>query len=333
MKIYMLFCVFLQFYIGTTIEIRPELQRNILNFGYGINYKYEGMLVHSFDRFYVVTKFMLPTIGDLKFSKLDFDYTCMYVKKEYAPNTGSRKYLLELRTYCNKIKPFVTYYSKLKQSYNKTTHNILENEIRLLLPQVPKRQKCGIITTLVSSFIGLAYEGISSFLQQKCKNALHKAVNAMNNQANIQCNKLMELDNTMLMYEIYNVETLEKLIRTVHEIHNTTSSHEKLFVGEHNHSLFRLLYTETLGIQQYVTNSILYLRIIQDKYISLYRELITQLHTYVSAIRILAKGYLPNTLIKPKRLQEILTEVKKSLHSTNPDYNLVLDRLHLYYDM
>ena len=164
MKIYMLFCVIFQFYIGTTIEIRPKLQRNILNFGYGINYKYEGMLAHSFDRFYVVTKFMLPMIGDLKFSKLDFDYTCMYMKKEYAPNTDSRKYLLELKTYCNKIKPFVTYYSKLIQSYNKTAHNILENEIRLLLPQVSKRQKCGIITTLVSSFIGLAYEGISSFL-------------------------------------------------------------------------------------------------------------------------------------------------------------------------
>ena len=155
----------------------------------------------------------------------------------------------------------------------------------------------------------------------------------MNNQANTQCNKLMKLDDTMLMYGIYNAETLEKLIRTVHEIHNTTSSHEKLFVGEHNHSLFRMLYTDALGIQPYATNSLLYLRIIQDKYISLYRELITQLHTYVSAIRILAKGYLPKTLIKPKRLQEILTEVKKSLHSTNPNYNLVLDRLHLYYDM
>ena len=65
----------------------------------------------------------------------------------------------------------------------------------------------------------------------------------------------------------------------------------------------------------------------------MYRELITQLCTYVSAIRILAKGYLPNTLIKPNELQEILTEVKNSLHITNPDYSLVLDRLHLYYDM
>ena len=134
------------------------------------------------------------------------------------------------------------------------------------------------------------------------------------------------------MYGIYNAKKLEKLIRTIHEIHNT-SSHEKLFAGEHNPSLFRLLYTDALDVQQYATNALLYLRIIQDKYILLYRELITQLHTYVSAIRILVKGYLPNTLIKPKKLQEILTEVKKLLHVTNPDYNLVLDRLHLYYNM
>ena len=39
-----------------------ELQKNILKFGYGINYKYEGMLAHLFDRFYIVTKFMLPSM-------------------------------------------------------------------------------------------------------------------------------------------------------------------------------------------------------------------------------------------------------------------------------
>ena len=90
--------------------------------------------MYSFDRFYVVTKFMLPKVGDIKFSKLNFDHTCTYMKKEYTPNTDSTKYFTELRTYCNKIKPFVCYYSKLINSYNKTTHNILQNEIRLLLP-------------------------------------------------------------------------------------------------------------------------------------------------------------------------------------------------------
>ena len=152
----------------------------------------------------------------------------------------------------------------------------------------------------------------------------------MNDQVNTQHNKLIKSDNAMVMYGIYNTEMLERLINTVHEIHTTTSSHENLFAGEHIHSLFRMLYTDALGLQQYATNSLLYLRIIQDKYISLYGELITQLHTYVSTIRILAKGYLPNTLITPKKLQEILTEVKMSLHTTNPDYNLVLDRPHLY---
>ena len=77
MKIYILFCIIVIVYKGASIEIRPKLQRNILNFGYGINYKYEGMLAHSFDRFYVVTKFMLPTIGDLKFSKLGL-YMCLH---------------------------------------------------------------------------------------------------------------------------------------------------------------------------------------------------------------------------------------------------------------
>ena len=112
-----------------------------------------------------------------------------------------------------------------------------------------------------------------------------------------------------------------------------TSSHEKLFAGEDNPSLFRILYIDALGIHQYAINSLLFLRIIQDKYISLYRELITQLHIHVSAIRIHAKGYLPNTLLTPKKLQGILSEVKRSLHITNPDYILVLDRLHLYNDM
>ena len=84
MRVYILFCIILKFYVGTSVEIRPKLQRNILNFGYGINYKYEGMLSHSFDRFYVVTKFMLPMIGDLKLSKLTFDYTCAYTENEYA---------------------------------------------------------------------------------------------------------------------------------------------------------------------------------------------------------------------------------------------------------
>ena len=72
--------------------------------------------------------------------------------------------MFDLMTFCKKIELFVICYKRLIKSYNHMAHNILENEINLILPQVPRKQKCGIITTLVFSFIGLAYEGISSFL-------------------------------------------------------------------------------------------------------------------------------------------------------------------------
>ena len=75
------------------------------------------------------------------------------------------------------------------------------------------------------------------------------------------------------------------------------------------------------------------MRTVQDKYISLCKELITQLHIYATAIRVLAKEYLPFSLITPLKLIEILSEVKVALKKTNPDYNLVIGRLHLYYDM
>ena len=192
-------------------------------------------------------------MGDLKFSNLNFDHSCAYMNKKYTPNMDSSKYLAELKTYCYKIKLFVSHYSKLIKSYNATVYKILTNEIRPLLPHISK-QNCGIISTQVSGFIGLAYERISSFLQRKCEDALQKALVTMNNEVNFQHNKLLKLDNTMLMYRIYNAETLEKLINTVQEIHNVTFSHERLFAGEHNAALFRLLYMSALGIQQYAFN-------------------------------------------------------------------------------
>ena len=155
----------------------------------------------------------------------------------------------------------------------------------------------------------------------------------MDSKTTIQCNKLMQLENSMLMYGIYNAEMLEKLIDTVHHIHNTTSSHERLFAGQESSLTLRSLYANALGLQHYSINSLLFLRTVQEKYIALCRELLTQLHIYTTSVRILAKGYLPISLIFPSKLREVLSNVKTAIMKTNPDYDLVIDRLHLYYDM
>ena len=104
-------------------------------------------------------------------------------------------------------------------------------------------------------------------------------------------------------------------------------------MGQQSLLTLRSLYAHALGLHHYSINSLLYLRTICDKYIALYRESIIQLQIYATMIRILSKGYLPNTLVTPLKLKEILNEVRSALRITNPDYDLVIGRLHLYYDL
>ena len=57
----------------------PELKQNILNFGYSVTFRYEGMPLHSFDRYHVVTKFELHKIEDLHLTTDQFDSTHSYL--------------------------------------------------------------------------------------------------------------------------------------------------------------------------------------------------------------------------------------------------------------
>ena len=65
---------------GTSaVSIMPELKHNVLRFGYGVNFRYEGMLAHSFDRFYVVARIEIPKVSDLNLTLFQFDYKCSHV--------------------------------------------------------------------------------------------------------------------------------------------------------------------------------------------------------------------------------------------------------------
>ena len=82
-------------------NIMPEHKKNVLNFGYG---------AHSFDRFYVVTKFEMPKIEDLKLTTFTFDLACSHLVSD---KTFMQKYL----KHCQRIVPYVRYYQKQIECY------------------------------------------------------------------------------------------------------------------------------------------------------------------------------------------------------------------------
>ena len=138
-----------------------------------------------------------------------------------------------------KIAPYAQLYQRQIQSYNQTPYDTLINDIDKILPKflTDKRQKCGVILTSIlgsvaSKVIGLACEGISSFLHHKRHKALHKAVAVMNKRADVQCNQIHHLEDTLIMYGVYNSDTLKDLIDRVHRMQNFTTWNEKTFAGK-----------------------------------------------------------------------------------------------------
>ena len=112
----------------------------------------------------------------------------------------------------------------------------MTNDTGKILPKylTDHRHKRGAILAsilggIASSIIGLAYEGISSFLHHKRHKALHKAVAVMDKKTNIQRNRIHHLEDTMIMYAVYNSNTLKNLIDTVHRVQNFTTWNEKTF--------------------------------------------------------------------------------------------------------
>ena len=87
------------------------------------------------------------------------------------------------------------------------------------------------------------------------------------------------------------------------------------------------------GVGHNAINLLLFLTTAREKDIKMYERFINKLRMYSKAIRILSEGYLPISLLPPLKLNTILQEVKVSLQTTNRDYDLVIKRLYLYYDM
>ena len=124
------------------------------------------------------------------------------------------------------------------------------------------------------------------------------------------------------MYGVYNSDTLEDLIDTVHKLHNRTTWNEKLLSGQIE-SWYNY-YSFSSGMQHYVINSLLFLTTVRDKYVKMYKRFLNQLRQYSQAIRVLSKGYLPITLLSPSKLNIILQKVRETVQKENKGYDILI---------
>ena len=124
------------------------------------------------------------------------------------------------------------------------------------------------------------------------------------------------------MYGVYNSDTLEDLINTVHKLHNRTTWNEKLFSGQIEN--WYNYYSSSSGMQHYAINSLLFLTMVREKYVKMYEIFLNQLRQYSQVIRVLSKGYLPITVLLPSKLNTILQKVRETVQKENKDYDILI---------
>ena len=114
------------------------------------------MLAHSFDRFYVVIKFILQTMDDLKLSPIKDDKECKCLHNLNDQNNDKvKENIKDLPTYCAKLRPYMAFYKMQINACNKTSHHILKNEVDFILPKFPEglKNKRGILMQLFQALL------------------------------------------------------------------------------------------------------------------------------------------------------------------------------------
>ena len=87
------------------------------------------MLAHSFDRVYVITKFVLVTLVDLKLYPIRYDKDCGYLRdSDDEDDDRIKQNIKDLFFCCAKIKPCMLLYKMQINAHNLTANIILKNE-------------------------------------------------------------------------------------------------------------------------------------------------------------------------------------------------------------
>ena len=121
----------------------------------------------------------------------------------------------------------------------------------------------------------------------------------------------------MIMYGVYNSNTLKDLIDTVHRMQNFTTWDEKTFAGKLHDRME--LYSHNEGVHHYAMNSVLFLTTVREKYIKMYKRFIEELKMYSKAMSFIKRIFtnFTTTTFKigenPKRSENSNCKIKQRL--------------------
>ena len=128
--------------------VQPEfalggnIGKNKLNFGYGVNFKYNGEIHNNLDRVWIVQRFNLPKGLTSYFTGMKFGLNCEY--RNLSPQYADKSWAIDsisrisfIREVCRQTRPMLAQLEKGAYFYQKTIERLVNGDIPNALHKLP----------------------------------------------------------------------------------------------------------------------------------------------------------------------------------------------------
>ena len=319
--------------------ISPYVQKNVLRFPYGVNFKFNGMLHQNMARVWIVTKFPIPRYEDLELQERNFMPECDFEvhsddvqawTDEYHYVTGWMHHI------CMSVQPQLKLLQEKEKFYKRELQQLLDEEILTALPALgpagrTKRFAAALIPA-IAGLVTLAVESLSGYLQNKRNKYIALAVDALSKENGHYRNQFNRYGHDLLLYGEFSVNSTEGIIDTLNEMYSRQTLVEETVANLTKDWPAKYL-SNPAGAALYASHVATYLSTVTEKYLALLRDLLHDLENLVLAVKTLSEGKLPIQLIPPQMLQKFTSDVEKELAIKFPDYTLAFPHISYYYDM
>ena len=186
----------------------------------------------------------------------------------------------------------------------------------------------------IADLIGLGIQGITSLLNHRKQGELKKGMRMLKNRhsqiqgrISVVENEMMSLTQTHLAEIKDYRDDIMVLGQRINALHQQLKGHEFDILTLKNNQI------DTKKALEFLSNTISDLFGRMQRYLALYVQMHEKLNNLLDAIDDLEKGELSHRVIPHRELANMLKHVKKQIELHYPEYELVLEDTHNYYNL
>ena len=332
-----IFGLMIFYLVGGISEAYIPEPKSEIRFGYGMSYKYHGKMLHGLNRYHLMVAMEIP---DLRMAEY---YTPFEDDPTFCDKWRGNPATLILYLTCKNVWPaYMAMVARIREN-RKRVYHIMTKEIPAVIPgydtepisephfhsTLKQRKK-----RFISDVISLGMQGVSAYLQYKKQSKIEKGLKRLQSRVGKNEKRIEAMEDDMISLAettLHNMQNLRSDLQSQGMYLRALSGQVKDLKEEVAGNKVRTL--DNSNSLRFLSGLMTVMLSDCTRYNTLYERAITELGHFLEAMDTLSTNMLSHTVVAPDVLEALIQHVKQELIEKYPDYELVLDQVHEYYNL